>query len=286
MNSQASRSRARLFATTIRPQLTILPWLVYAIVVIVDVGFDFSLLILGSLLFIATYGIVTIHNDLSDAQIDRANRRKDIPLVGLMVEEGELRKLFVALLVVSLIVASLMGSGVLLWVAAYTFLGWLYSGPVGLKNKGYLAVIVLGICYGVMPWGLAFLVTGQTLGVPSGMLIASSFLFTAGIMPLKDFKDVEGDAKHGKRTILVARGPRFTQRFVMITTAVAYVCIVPLVVEKLWLAGIGFILLGMNTILLMSQHITRHGTVRAKHGNVARAGYYLYVLLVYAFIVA
>jgi len=279
------QSKPFLLAQSMRPGSTVLPWILYSTVIVCNKGADVALLFLGSVLLICTYGIVTIQNDIADEPIDRLNKRKDIPLASKKLTINELTKLLFGLLTISIIVACLLGSLVLLWVGIYTFLGWLYSGPLNLKGKGYLALTTLGLSYGVMPWFLGVCVLHTSPSLALTAISLTSFIFVFGIISLKDFKDLAGDTTAKKQTILVTKGASFTHHLIVSCTFLAYVTVCAfLLFDKrayvLFTIGIVFTLI--NTILLKNKDILTSARRRAASSQTARRLFFGYLIVVYA----
>jgi len=175
---------------------------------------------------ITSYGIVTIHNDIEDYEIDVANNRTDIPLVRGTITVRDMLQLMTVLIIVSTTVAILLDPNVLLWLAVYVFLGWLYSGPANFKSRGIWSVLTLGICYGVLPWALGYIVADRLVSLLEVLVIIASCIFSTGIAMLKDFKDVKGDARHNKLTVLVRHGESYVQRAVLLSSSLSYCVLV------------------------------------------------------------
>jgi 4-hydroxybenzoate polyprenyltransferase len=210
--NQDLAQKAAIYVQAIRPQMVVLPFGVFAAVVTASVGWQPVELVLGLVFLTCAYGIVTLQNDIADQHIDKLNKRADIPLAAGRMNAHEALRYMMWLLAIAICTAVLLTPHSLLWLAGYNVMGWLYSGPLQLKNNGYLAPAILALCYGVSPWLLAMIVTGGAWPPILLPCIVASFLFVYGIISFKDFKDVKGDRAGGKRTLLVLHGPGVVQR--------------------------------------------------------------------------
>lgn len=278
MNSSA---QSRLLAKSLRPASALLPFLLCCSVLVAHKETSILPYFLGLLLSVVGYGLVTIYNDLSDYVIDVANKRGDIPLANGLVTRGELQQLTAGLFAIGFIAALFANKEALLWLSVYLFAGWLYSGPANFKGRGSLGVLILGSCYGVMPWLLGFALIGAPLSATDLMVIAASFLFASGVVLLKDFKDLKGDALHGKKTILVLYGSAVVQKIILILTCTGYgiLTLTGILSGQLIPAGGTLVLLAVNIFLLHGKAITKNSLVRKRYGNAARALFFVYAAL-------
>ncbi|PLS80550.1 hypothetical protein CYG49_04755 [Candidatus Saccharibacteria bacterium] len=281
---KAPQSKMNQLAKSLRPHMALSSWVLFAAVVVDQQGFDLLLLLLGLILLIALYGMVVIINDLADYPIDTLNKRRDIPLVAGTVAPSDYVSLLVGLSVVVTLIGLALNQNVLLVSALYLLLGWLYSGPANLKNRGLPAIILLGACYGLLPWWLGAAATG--IGPNPTLLVVSisSFIFAAGTVLLKDFKDVVGDRAGGKRTLLVVFGSTFVQGLLLALTLTGYGL---LITYKFYQGAImtgfvGAVLALLSGIILANSQLTRSAAYRRKYGNLVRVGFYLYAITLYS----
>jgi len=266
--------------------MTLLPLIVYAGILVFSDGIShlFTKLVLGWILLLCAYGIVVIHNNLSDLEIDKMNHRVDNPLTtGVLSREDALRAQMVSFAIGSM-AALLINVYALIWLAVYIFLGWLYSGVFGFKNKRYLAIVILGISYGVMPWMLGYIALPSTYD--SRLIIAAfaSFLYVAGIIILKDIKDIRGDKVHKKMTLLVVKGWSFTRRFMLMLTSAGYlVCCICAAIYNHWMLWfLGIFLLLLNVYVLSKRKLFTSSSYRGKYGSALRILFFCYALGVWA----
>lgn len=285
MNSQADTNidlKAQAIAQTLRPKMILLPWFISMAVLLKDSA-SFHNLVVACVVLLLVYGSVTVLNDIADYETDVINKRIDIPLVKGTVTHAELMTLLIILSSGAFILAIAINLYVMVWTAVYLIMGWLYSGLPKFKNRPFLSLIVLGICYGVMPWllGYALLVELPSL-LRLGFMLAS-FIFVIGIMPLKDFKDIEGDKKTGKNTLLVTKGVNFVMRFIVSLTTLGLGMLVLLAIHiNSWLlVATGCVLLVYNAWLLSDSRIASLKTVRAFRGKMSRVLFFFYAISVY-----
>ena len=145
---------------------------------------------------------------------------------------------FSALLgVLGLTASALINIKVFLIQFAFLFLGFIYSTePIRLK-KVFLIKQVMTMIGGAIACLSAGLAAGA-ITVHLLYLTGLYVLFTAGINPLGDLKDMNSDRAGGVKTIPLVWGPKFTIRLALATvTAVAF---------STWL---GFFSLGFNIVL-------------------------------------
>ncbi|MDN5274729.1 MAG: chlorophyll synthase [Candidatus Saccharibacteria bacterium] len=273
------QSTVHSLARSLRLSSTFLPWIVCCSVLFAYHVSSSYLYVLASLLLAISYGFVTIHNDLSDREIDIKNQRRDIPLANNQVSRKNLQDLLAGLLVMGYIIGVFLGATTLLWLSMYFFLGWLYSGPLNFKSRGRLAVSILGICYGVMPWLLGYSIINQAPSLWSYEIMVASFIFAAGIISLKDFKDIKGDTLFGKRTLLVTYGPKVTHRIIIILTSVSYLLIALATYTTTQIIIFVYITIAMlflNFILLSSDGIKSESRIRKRNGSISRTVFFLY----------
>lgn len=234
----------------------------------------------GLIWFICVYGVVVIYNDLSDIEVDKLNDRKDIPLVTGEVRQTDLVRLMISLSVVAVIAGSLLGTGAHMLMLMYLCLGWLYSGPANLKSKGVFAPIVLGLCYGVIPWLLGISVAGLGATPELVWVVVSSFVFTAGFVLLKDFKDLKGDRKTGKNTLLVLYGETTVRRVMLVTTLLAYALLALVWFSNSNILGtcITMLFLTGNAWVLAGDAVYREPKMRVRLSGLCRAGFHVFSL--------
>ncbi len=272
------------FARLIRPRMMILPLIIYTSVLIINNGFSIRYFFLGWVLLLSTYGVAVIQNNISDTKIDKVNKRSDNPLATGSLNANDARRALMVSYVVGIIAAFLIQPLATLWFIVCVFLGWLYSGKFAFKNKGYLALLILAICYGIMPWVLSTIASGTTLHLKLVIIMLSSFLYVLGIISLKDFQDAKGDKKHSKMTVLVQKGSIFTQRFILFFTCVGYLVLLIFTIwQKYWLLALAiFLMTLLNAAILNNDKIITSSRFRGRYGKMLRASFFLYAIITYS----
>lgn len=275
-------SKTLSLAKSLRPRVILFSWLVFAAIVVIDLGLQFYVLAAGLLWFICVYGIVVIFNDLSDVKVDQLNHR-DVPFAKGEVNREELLRLAIGLSVVATLCGIVLGMDSLLVMVVYILLGWLYSGPANFKSRGLLAVVVLGLCYGVTPWILSAIASHNPIDTEYVWFMASSFVFAAGIVLLKDFKDESGDRKAGKLTLLVKYGPTFARLFIIIMTSIGYLSLIIFWASQgeIFIAVAGSLIACINVALFYDPRTVDSPATRIKRGNISRACFYVYAIVSY-----
>ena len=268
-----------------RPRTIILSWVVYSVVVVAHMGWRGGMLLLSLVFFISLYGVVAIMNDLSDIETDRINERRDIPYANGALTERQLRFIMMILAGVTTAVAWIIHSHMVIWAGVYMLLGYMYSsGWWVLKNRGVWATILLGVCYGAVPWLMAASVIGGEFSLLLLLLAMASCIFSMGIVVLKDFKDEKGDMATGKKTLLVRYGVNVSRSYYRAVTSVSYgvLCVVGAVfLESPWGAVVIFCTGIVNYWLLHTPDITTHPTIRRVRGNTARGLFFIVALSLY-----
>ena len=289
MNSDANRtilpSKALIknLAKSLRSQVVVLAWVIYSVVVTANVGFRPLIILLGLVLFIATYGVVAIQNDIFDVQIDKINNRKDIPYANGLVTEKNLFQLMLGLSIVIVLVGWAINYSVLPWIGLYLLLGWMYSGPLNVQGRGIFAALLLGFCYGAVPWIVGASAVNAPITFELVCIICLSFIFKSGVIVIKDFKDKHGDKIGGKKTLLVKHGAEATRKYYVFLTTLAFVVMifVNYIQGEYLLMVLGSIGAVLNFLLLRSRVIFSNSEKRKKRSSLSRLVFILYALTVY-----
>ncbi len=160
-------------------------------------------------------------NDWFDRHVDAINEpNRPIPSGRVPGRWG----LYIGIIwsIVSLIVASILGSTVLLAAIVGLALAWAYSAPpFRLKQNAWYGSAACGACYEGLPWitGAAVMLAGS---VPDARIFLIAFLYSVGahgIMTLNDFKAVEGDTALGLKSLPVMMGSDKAARFACLVMA-------------------------------------------------------------------
>jgi len=186
---------------------------------------------------------VYFYNDICDYEQDMAGKEfgdfspSSRPLSRGLVSRKRLG-VFSALMVAwGLTASALINLEVLLMQFAFLVLGLIYSTePIRLKRIFLMKQVttVIGGAIACLSAGLA----AGTITVQLLYLTGLYVLFTAGINPLGDIKDMESDRIGGVKTIPLVWGPGFTVRLALATITAS--------AATTW---IGFYRLGFNIVL-------------------------------------
>jgi 4-hydroxybenzoate polyprenyltransferase len=156
-----------------------------------------------------SYVAATTVNDLADVEIDLVNHPGDAgrPLVTGAAYPADMRRLHWLAWIAAIGCMAPLGAVPAMLVAVGLVIGRAYSiPPLRLSYRPYCAPITLAIAYVVVPYTLGFWSSG---GETSGRAVAVGgglvALFLARIV-LKDFRDREGDAIFGRRSLLLLHG--------------------------------------------------------------------------------
>jgi len=160
-----------------------------------------------------SYVAATTVNDLADVEIDLVNHPGDTgrPLVTGSAYPTDMRRLHWLAWIAAIGCAAPLGPVPALLVVAGLVIGRAYSlRPLRLSYRPYWAPSTLAIAYVVVPYTLGFCssgggTSGRAAAVGGGLVA----LFLARIV-LKDFRDREGDAIFGRRSLLLLHGKRIT----------------------------------------------------------------------------
>jgi len=170
-----------------------------------NITIDFILI---ALVLACSYMSATAFNDVSDYEIDKLNIPKDNsrPLMVMNVSKKQLTIFAYSALIASVIFAAAVSPIYVLFAISGIILSACYSlKPFRMSYRGILAALWLPLSYVVFSFMGGALVNGGLSSLSSKILIALYVSFIGRII-LKDFRDVKGDKKFGKRTFLVRHG--------------------------------------------------------------------------------
>jgi 4-hydroxybenzoate polyprenyltransferase len=181
----------------------------------------------------AWYIFSTSINDIADEAIDKINLQgnPDRPLITKAATTRDLYTL-AAISGFSTIMASIpLGLVGVLSSAGALILSYCYSmPPVRISYRGVLAPLLLPLGYIVFPFTLTTAANDFSLDFSTTLLIAILYVSFVARIVLKDFRDVAGDAKFGKRTFIVRYGSVATVTFSAAAWAIAF----GLIVWRFW----------------------------------------------------
>ncbi len=169
-------------------------------------------LLLVLLVLVAWYIHAASSNDYADRQIDAINLQgvKNRPLLS---KNRSNRRLW--------IVHGFAGVAALMFAIPFGWLGvgltffillmdYAYSfKPVRITDRGIISQLLLPLAYVLFPFSLGYWSTNSIDPYPWLLMAGLYFGFIARLF-LKDFRDVKGDQKYGKRTYLIRHGAKST----------------------------------------------------------------------------
>lgn len=191
-------------------------------------------------------GLSQVINDYFDREVDAINEPNRLIPSG-MISLQQVMLTIVALAVIGIGIALLLGQGVLLLTTFGLFLALLYSAPpVRAKRNGWVGNALVAISYEGLAWLAGHLTFAPLVG--SSVLIAFLYSFGAhGIMSINDFKSIAGDRLSHIHTIPVLYGPKGAAWLIVITMNLAQLGVIAAFL--IW--GQGFAALGISLIVLM-----------------------------------
>ncbi len=151
----------------------------------------------------------TALNDYADYEIDLINLKGDPnrPLVLGLVTKEELRFLATSYGITAVGLAWLVSPHHAVLVGVLLILNHSYSlKPLQISRRGGLAPLLLPLGYVALPYFFGYWLVGGAVPSPAWILLAALYLQFMGRIILKDYRDVKGDAAHGKRTFLLRYG--------------------------------------------------------------------------------
>ncbi len=164
-------------------------------------------------------------NDLADEAVDRANGLRR-PLTTGQSDRSTLRAAAVITALVALAMSVLLPWPAPALVAGGIVFGLAYSlPPVRLSGRGIVGLVLLPVGYVVVPLGVGFVAGRGVWTATEIVIVVGCSLGFVGRIVLKDFRDLEGDTLHGKRTFLVRYGRTST----CVLSAVCWVMAAPTV---------------------------------------------------------
>jgi 4-hydroxybenzoate polyprenyltransferase len=168
--------------------------------------------LLAMFVLIAWYIHAASSNDYADRKIDAINLKgaKDRPLVTKSLSFRKLWTIHYVAGVIALMLSSYYGLQGVILTAIVLALDYAYSfRPFRITDRGALSQLMLPIAYAYYPFSLGYWSTATDNPYP-WLLVTGLYIGFVARLFLKDFRDVKGDSKFGKRTFLLRHGRRVT----------------------------------------------------------------------------
>ncbi|MDN3567558.1 chlorophyll synthase ChlG [Paeniroseomonas aquatica] len=154
----------------------------------------------------------------------------------------------------SLLVATLLGTWGFLATVLGLALAWAYSAPpLRLKQNGWWGNTACAACYEGLPWITGAAVMSAMAPDAAVVLMAALYSIGAhGIMTLNDFKSVEGDSRMGIGSLPVKLGVNRAAQVACGVMAAPQVVVVGLLLAwgRPWYAGAIAVLLAVQLVLM------------------------------------
>ena len=191
----------------------------------------FALLLAMQAVLLAWWASVAV-NDIFDKKIDEVSNQQR-PHVQNIFSQTDLVSLAFFFFFFSLFFGALLGWKIMALLLAYQALAWLYSAhPLRLKKIPLLAGFISALA------SLLILITGYILvsphqslaGLPSSLIVLLLTAYTLSL-PVKDFKDIEGDKKEGIKTLPVILGEQWARITVGAGVFISFLASVPVLHE-------------------------------------------------------
>jgi 4-hydroxybenzoate polyprenyltransferase len=155
----------------------------------------------------------TALNDYEDYEIDKINLKgdKQRPLIQGWLGRRQLLYFAVAASILTLLLALATGhTSLVLLFAGLLLLNVAYSlPPLQISHRGGLAPALLPLGYIFLPVTAGLLLGNDTIPHGAYLIILALYLHFVARILLKDHRDVKGDVKAGKRTMVLAYGNKF-----------------------------------------------------------------------------
>jgi 4-hydroxybenzoate polyprenyltransferase len=205
---------ASLFVRMLRWRVTVTLWFFLLIGAAAQGPLRFHVtLVLAAVALAASYVVATTVNDIADRDVDRINHPRDRgrPLVDGTATERDLWRTNAVAAPLALVTAAAAGGPILGVTGASLAIGYAYSlRPIRLSYRTWLAPVVLGVAYAVVPYALGVIAAGGRIGGSDVVRCLGLYALLVARINLKDFRDRSGDAAYGKPTLLLCHGKQVT----------------------------------------------------------------------------
>jgi chlorophyll synthase len=226
-------------------------------------------------------------NDWYDRHVDAINE-PDRPIPSGRIPGRWGLYIAIAWTVLSLLLATLLGTWGLVAAIVGLVLAWAYSAPpIRLKQNGWWGNAACGLCYEGLPWFTGAAV--MTASAPDWRIVLIALLYSIGahgIMTLNDFKSVEGDKRMGIDSLPVLLGVGNAARLACLVMAVPQVAVVALLLawnRQFYAVAVGALLIAQ--VFLMA-HFLKSPRERAPWYNGTGISCYVVGMLISALALA
>lgn len=215
-------------------------------------------------------------NDWYDRYVDAINEPNRVIPSGRMPGQWGLF-VAVAMSLLSMAVAALLGPLVFAAAVIGLALAWGYSAPpFRFKQNGWIGNGVVGLSYETLPW-----ITAATAALgyaPSAMTILVAVLYglgAHGILTLNDFKSIKGDREMGVDTLPVLHGPRKAARIACLVMAASQLGVILLLARAGLMTGAALVGLVLVLQVLCMLRFLRDPEGRAVWYSAVGVGLYV-----------
>lgn len=209
-----------------------------------------SVLLLGLSVVLAWIASV-VFNDMYDRNIDSVTNGHR-PLIRQTIDISRYWSIGAVLFIASLFFSAIVFPAGALFLLAYQAVAWMYSAPpLRLKRLPIVASLASAIASLLVLLLGYFFAAGNnpTAKIPTNILVFLAIAYTIAL-PLKDFKDIEGDKKDGVWTIPVLLGDFRARVVVAVGIFFCFISSVWILHEpRLWLWALTFGILASWAIL-------------------------------------
>jgi 4-hydroxybenzoate polyprenyltransferase len=192
--------------------------------------FDFFI---GLAILLILHSLATVQNDIEDFEIDKANRRKSVlQNSSLSLSDAKLLVQALAFLALGFALLSTHRRLHVIAITGLLLIAWMYNlNPIRASKKPVMSILLMGICYGALPFIYGYFVAG---GKVTAYFLGLAFFFllvrlSTSIM--KDYKDIAGDKAFNKETFYLHYGGKVTAWTSIVTSAIAYLGIVGMLIK-------------------------------------------------------
>lgn len=157
----------------------------------------------------------TALNDFADYEIDKINLKKssERPLLDNTISRKELIYVALGVVLFAILGSIYLGRNAIILTSAMILLNVAYSiKPIAISHRGVLAISLLPLGYVLYPVLLGIWANDMKIDFSMQVLtlILGLYLQFVSRIILKDFRDVKGDKKFGKKTFLLLYGQKVT----------------------------------------------------------------------------